>query len=463
MINKKKMQFYIENNYNVLFIGKHGVGKTSLIKQAFNDAGLNWRYFSASTMDPWVDFVGVPKEANDGNISYIDLIRPKDFAEDKIEALFFDEYNRSKEKIRNAIMELIQFKSINGKKFNNLRIVWAAINPPDEDGEEFGYDVEKIDPAQLDRFQIHIEIPYKPSYEYFAKTYGSKMAKSAISWWNGQNNNVKDLISPRRLDYVLDVYKNNGDISDVIGKKVSSNSLIRSLSVGPIKERLKTIYKNDNSDEIRKFFENENNYSEAISFVLKKDDYIHKFVPLFPKEKISLLFAKSEKIQNFIISNEGEFPVFDEVISEIEKSSTNKTLANKINRLRQDVKVNNMNQYNNRIRYFNVTSSNTNDRKNIYRFIRDNVKKVYSLDEKGTSSIKSIEILINIARHSQTSSIKTHYSELEKICNDLIDFSIEKNNGKIPPKIKKLKNTIIDLNNKHSMNIGVKNGKLCIQ
>lgn len=30
-------------------------------------------------------------------------------------------------------MELIQFKSINGKKFNNLKVIWAAINPDDGD------------------------------------------------------------------------------------------------------------------------------------------------------------------------------------------------------------------------------------------------------------------------------------------------------------------------------------------
>ena len=41
----------------------------------------------------------------------------------------FDELNRAKPKVRNAVMELIQFRSINGIKFNNLRMIWAAINP----------------------------------------------------------------------------------------------------------------------------------------------------------------------------------------------------------------------------------------------------------------------------------------------------------------------------------------------
>ena len=117
-----KLDFWINKNYNVLFIGKHGVGKTSMVKDAFNRAGLNWMYFSASTMDPWVDFVGCPKEIHkDDGTSYLDMVRPKQFHDDEVEALFFDEYNRSHKKVRNAVMELIQFKSINGRKYNNLR------------------------------------------------------------------------------------------------------------------------------------------------------------------------------------------------------------------------------------------------------------------------------------------------------------------------------------------------------
>ena len=41
------------------------------------------------------------------------------------------------------------------KKYNNLKIVWGAINPSDHDDMSYGYDVETIDPAQYDRFEIH--------------------------------------------------------------------------------------------------------------------------------------------------------------------------------------------------------------------------------------------------------------------------------------------------------------------
>ncbi len=138
MISDKKLDFYIENGMNVLFIGRHGVGKTAMGKAAFERHNLKWKYFSAATMDPWVDFVGVPKETTDKETgeNYIELVRPKGFHNDQVEAIFMDELNRAKDKVRNAVMELIQFRSINGVKFTKLKMIWAAINPEDEEDED---------------------------------------------------------------------------------------------------------------------------------------------------------------------------------------------------------------------------------------------------------------------------------------------------------------------------------------
>ena len=76
MISNHKPDFYIENCWNVLFIGRHGVGKTSIVKEAFAGNGLSYRYYSASTMDPWVDLVGVPEEKTNGDGEiYLELVR----------------------------------------------------------------------------------------------------------------------------------------------------------------------------------------------------------------------------------------------------------------------------------------------------------------------------------------------------------------------------------------------------
>ncbi len=71
MIDDHKLDFWIQQNMNVLFSGKHGVGKTTMVIDAFNRNSLKWMYFSAATMDPWVDFIGVPKEMKDEQGSYL--------------------------------------------------------------------------------------------------------------------------------------------------------------------------------------------------------------------------------------------------------------------------------------------------------------------------------------------------------------------------------------------------------
>jgi hypothetical protein len=98
MIHDQKLDFWIKNQYNVLMTGKHGVGKTSLILEAFNRHNLKWVYFSAATMDPWVDLIGVPKEKIDANgNTYLDLVRPKAFQDNEVEAIFMDEFKKWRE------------------------------------------------------------------------------------------------------------------------------------------------------------------------------------------------------------------------------------------------------------------------------------------------------------------------------------------------------------------------------
>ena len=218
MIPDSKIDLWIKNNLNVLLVGTHGIGKTSIIESAFTRHNVKWRYFSAATMDPWVDFIGVPKEqTTDDGVSYLGLIRPLEFQNDDIEFLMFDELNRAPAKVRNAVMELIQFKSINGKKFHNLRAVWAAINPYDE---EETYDVDELDPAQQDRFHVIYTLPTTPSKQYFTDKYGNDMAQRAIEWWSTLTDTVRPLVSPRRLDYALEMYCKGGDLSDILDKTV---------------------------------------------------------------------------------------------------------------------------------------------------------------------------------------------------------------------------------------------------
>lgn len=329
---EKKLPSWIENGYNVMFRGRHGVGKTAMIKEAFEKAGLKWMYFSASTMDPWVDFIGVPKEMKtaDGK-SYLELVRPKVFQDDEIEALFFDEFNRSPKKVRNAVMELIQFKSINGKKFNKLKMIWAAINPEDDDEK---YDVEELDPAQIDRFQVIVDIPYAPHLPFFKNKYGEDHGEVAVNWWKELAADGKKLISPRRLDYALDHYKRNGDLRDVLPAKANINKLVQELSSGSITKNLKRLWQAKDESESKKFLSIENNFIASQELIVKNADYLTFFLPLMLDEKISSLISSNDKVFSHALKN---FDQFKSILKEI--MDANLLPKDKIRKIRGEFSV----------------------------------------------------------------------------------------------------------------------------
>lgn len=293
-VNDKTLDLFIANNFNVLLKGKHGVGKTAMIKEAFDRNNLNWRYFSASTMDPWVDFVGIPRETVDEhNNPMIELIRPQGFHDDSIEAIFFDEFNRAPPKIINAVMELIQFKSVNGHRFPNLKMVWAAINPEDED-EELSYDVEILDPAQKDRFQIILDVPYLPSKQFFQKHYGES-GIGAVEWWKTLTPEQSLLVSPRRLEYAIQVFNADGDIRDVLPNKELNLKKLRSrLANGSIKVALEELYEERDDHKTKVRFSNGNFADDALNTIKGNDDYMEYFFQFYHKDLLSKMLTEND-------------------------------------------------------------------------------------------------------------------------------------------------------------------------
>ena len=224
-ISDEMLDLWIRLKKNVIFLGDHGVGKTSIVKSAWEAKGLKYAIFSGSTLDPWVDLIGVPKLVNVNGKDTLKLIQPENINDD-IEAIFIDEYNRSHAKVRNAVLELQQFKTINGRHFPNLKFVWAAANPPDT---ENNYDVEEIDPAQLDRFQIIVKLANKINKKYFTEKYGPKIAKAADKWF-ADLGEQKSQVSPRRLDYAIEYLLEGGDIRECIPDlKINITTLIKGL------------------------------------------------------------------------------------------------------------------------------------------------------------------------------------------------------------------------------------------
>lgn len=304
--NIKNLELYIKNHKNILLVGKHGIGKTAIIKQLF-DKHFKGRYLylSSSLLDPWVDFCGVPQAMTNEETGekYIELIRPKYLQNDDIEAIFLDEFNRAKPPVLAATMELLQFKTIHGKKYNNLKLIVAAINPPDD--SEVSYMVEPLDPAIEDRFEIKIEMPYLLDHNFFSDKFGKEMADTANAWWNSLDIKTRSLVSPRRMEYALDIYKLKGNLRDVLPPSVNISHLMEELKLGPLSKRVEDLL--TKSDDVVKEALKDANMISFIQRKLKEKAYIEKFTKFLPEEIIQKKATESPEMCKYIKDNRGIF------------------------------------------------------------------------------------------------------------------------------------------------------------
>jgi hypothetical protein len=424
MLKMEKLLFWLDKNYNVLLEGKHGIGKTALILQAFEKAGLSYAYFSGSTMDPFIDICGVPVRMEGSNGSYIELIRPRHLVERPIQAIFIDEFNRTHKKIRNAVMELIQFRTINGKKFSeDLRVVWAAVNP---DGEEGVYDTDRLDPAQKDRFHIQISLPYECDLAYFSQKYGENIAKSALQYWDDLPQNQKDIISPRRLDYALGVWGDGGDVRDCLPSTSNPSRLISILAVGPAEMKLKTLM--GKTDEARRFLQNENNYSYAIKTILTNPEYMEFYIPLLANEKITSLYVQEPKVKTHILADikeKSRESVFVKPLAEIAIANQNAAISTQI---REELDKVGIIAAPGQIQVFYFQNVTTNEVV-VNGLLTEEVKQTYhraKLYEKleknvgatmSASAAKAIVSVINKLSNAQANTIKRDMPNIFKIGN----------------------------------------------
>jgi hypothetical protein len=321
MIPLNKLKFWLNNNLNVLLTGRHGVGKSSVIFQVLDELGIKYRYFSAATMDPWVDFVGAPRVLTDDKGPYLDLVLPKAFRDDDVELIIMDEYNRAPAKVRNATMELMQFKSINGRKFPNLRMVWAAVNPHDEDGE---YDTDGMDPAQLDRFHVQYTVPFDVNAKYLSEKYGAQIANSAISWWRSVPEDIRvKSVSPRRLDYALQVFMlsgtadNGADLHDILPSEVNVSELEQTLiqSAGNIVMQLDRAYQSKQSVDAERLVNNPSFWRSSLAHVNSHPNLVEFFAPLLGAERVVALLhsGEYENINEYILMYPEKFPYIKDV------------------------------------------------------------------------------------------------------------------------------------------------------
>lgn len=277
-ISDQQLKFWSNARVNVLIYGDHGVGKTSIIKNFWDSLDIKYAMFSGATLDPWTDLVGIPYKVGEDGDFHIEYAIPK-IMDSELEAIFIDEINRAPAKVRNALMELLLTKSINGRKFPKLKYIWAAANPPDSNNN---YDVEELDPAQEDRFEVIVRLSDKPYQPFFASKYGNTVAEKAVAWHNNLADDIRALVSPRRLDFALDyVVIKGGNPRDVFPhKSINVTAFAKAVKGDKRMEELAKLIADKDDFAIRDFFTDQAKVQGCLKDILR-DSYYAKYLGLY--------------------------------------------------------------------------------------------------------------------------------------------------------------------------------------
>lgn len=226
---------YLQMRLNIMLIGPHGTGKTSVLRQEASKIGWKVADFSAPLMEPYIHLLGVPEVVSDENGRYLEMVRTRELMD--ADVIFIDELNRGPLVVRNGVMELINDRAINGVPLPNLKCVVSACNPAG-DGD---YAVQLLDPAQMDRFDVTLTMSDRVDAEYLAEALGDEAYAKAFSDWQhslvfwtederGKRVARAPYVSPRRVEKLARTFRlapQRNTLTDVLGSNAEELSLAK--------------------------------------------------------------------------------------------------------------------------------------------------------------------------------------------------------------------------------------------
>ena len=135
------------NSKSIMLRAKHGVGKSSIVKQAAKNQGIGFYDVRLSQCEVG-DIKGLP--FLDAEKKITTFLKPGWWPRDPDSKgiLFFDELNRASKDVLQAVFEVCLDRRLDGEDLPEGWRVVTAINADDE------YDVSELDPALLDRWFV---------------------------------------------------------------------------------------------------------------------------------------------------------------------------------------------------------------------------------------------------------------------------------------------------------------------
>ena len=152
----------------ILLRGRHGIGKSEVVRQIAKNAGLRYVTRRISQMTEG-DLIGLPIVSGETT----KWLPPDWFMEacNHPCLLFLDEVDRGSVEVRQAVFELNDSRCLNGFHLHKGTVVFAAVNGG-KHGEN--YQVGTMDPAELDRYAVFDLEPDVADWLRWAKSYNDE-------------------------------------------------------------------------------------------------------------------------------------------------------------------------------------------------------------------------------------------------------------------------------------------------
>jgi hypothetical protein len=174
-------------NQNILIAGDHGIGKSEIVTNYYEDKGFQVETVFLGQMSDPGDLLGLPdkKEITVGEATTLimDFLPPAWWQSEKPFCLFLDEINRGRPEIMQVIFDLCLNRRLGGRTLPEGSIVVAAANVGSE------YQVTDLDPALVSRFNIYRLAPTAEEWVSYAVKQG---VDQRITSFISSNTNLLD-------------------------------------------------------------------------------------------------------------------------------------------------------------------------------------------------------------------------------------------------------------------------------
>lgn len=265
-----KFKFWNDHKKNCLFYGRTGVGKTEIIRESLEKFGLKYGESVAYYSTHNNDFVGDPTKA---------------------EVILFDDLNDLQaQKAAHEVSSLKVWKGVPVTAY-----VWGTYKITNEN--------EESEVPIAGNFEVIVQIPNTLNKEWFVEQFGERIANSASEWWDELKEKEKSLVSPKMLAAALRMFKDRGDIRDVLPMQCNATKLIGFINTGPVKERLEELHQKNDPEASRAFLSNENILAAAMRHIVKSQYLMDMFLPLIPKLRLVNFMWEDDRVFRHVLEN----------------------------------------------------------------------------------------------------------------------------------------------------------------